>query len=80
VSASAIGGISFEISPSTAAVYVDGQYFGTANDFGSTSQPLSMAPGRHHVELQAAGYLPVALDVDIIAGQVIPYEGSLQPN
>jgi hypothetical protein len=80
VSATAVGGVSFEITPNTASVYVDGQYYGTVNDFGSTSQPLSMTPGRHHVELQAPGYAGTAFDVDIVAGQVIPYQGDLQPN
>lgn len=74
-----VGGLSFEFSPSDAAVYVDGQYVGTVAQFTSTSQPLSLNPGRHHVEIQAQGYVPLAFDADIVAGEVIPYQGSLRP-
>jgi hypothetical protein len=78
VSPSAIGGVSFDFTPSNAAVYIDGQYQGEVGQFTADSQPLSLSPGRHHVEIQATGYVPMAFDVDIIAGQVIPYQGSLR--
>jgi PEGA domain len=73
-----MGGLSFEITPSNAEVIVDGQSMGTVSDFSPTSQPLGLEPGRHHVELRASGYRTMAFDVDIVAGQVIPYQGSLQ--
>ena len=44
-----------------------------------TTQPLGLAAGRHHIELRASGYRTMAFDVDIVAGQVIPYRGALQP-
>jgi hypothetical protein len=80
IAPSAVGGVSFDFSPSDAAVYVDGQYAGQARDYTANSQPLSLAPGRHHVEIQAPGYVPMAFDVDIVAGQVIPYQGTLRRN
>jgi hypothetical protein len=72
------GGVSFEITPSTAAVFVDGTYVGTVADFGPSSQPLGLAPGRHHVEVRAQGYQTLPFDADVVAGQVIPYRGTLQ--
>ena len=72
------GGVSFEITPSTAEVFVDGSFVGTVGEFTPTTQPLGMAAGRHHIEIRAAGYRTMALDVDIVAGQVIPYRGELQ--
>ena len=75
----AIGGMSFEFSPANAAIYVDGQYVGPVSNFTPSSAPLSLAPGRHHVELQTPNYVPLAFDVDIVAGEVIPYRGSLRP-
>jgi hypothetical protein len=75
-----VGGLSFEFSPSDAEIYVDGQYLGTVAQFTSTSQPLSLNPGRHHVEIEAQGYVPLAFDADIVAGQVIPYQGDLRRN
>src|SRR5262249_52364733 len=72
------GGVSFEITPSTAEVYVDGTYMGTVGEFTPTSQPLDLTPGRHHIEVQAPGYRTQQFDVDIIAGQVIPYQGVME--
>jgi hypothetical protein len=78
-STAAIGGVGFEISPGEAAVFVDGVYVGTANDFSASVPPLSLPAGRHHFELRALGYQTMSFDVDVIAGQVIPYQGTLQP-
>jgi hypothetical protein len=72
------GGVSFEITPSTAAVFVDGAYVGTVGTFDPTSEPLGLIPGRHHIELRANGYQTMAFDADVVAGQVIPYQGTLQ--
>jgi hypothetical protein len=72
------GGVSFQITPTTAAVYVDGNAVGTAGTFGPTSQPLTLAPGRHHIEVRAPGYQTMTFDTDVVAGQVIPYQGTMQ--
>jgi len=74
-----IGGASFEITPATAEIYVDGSLVGRAADFTPTTQPLDLAPGRHRIEIRAPGYRTVAVDADIVAGQVIPYQGVLEP-
>jgi len=74
------GGVTFDITPPDASVSVDGAYVGSVSDFSPTHQPLTLTPGRHHIELQAAGAIPVAFDVDILPGQVIPYQGALQPD
>jgi hypothetical protein len=34
--------------------------------------------GRHHIEVRASGYQTMSFDVDIIAGQVIPYQGTME--
>jgi hypothetical protein len=72
------GGVSFLITPGDAAVYVDGTYVGLASDFYG-AQPLPLSPGVHRVELQAEGFAPMLLDLDVMPGHVIPYEGSLRP-
>jgi hypothetical protein len=72
------GGVSFEMNPSTAAVLVDGVYVGTAASFGPTSQPLGLTTGRHHIEIRSTGYRTLAFDADVTAGQVTPYQGTLQ--
>ena len=72
------GGVSFEISPSTGEVLVDGSYVGTVGQFTPTTQPLSLTPGSHRIEIRAPGYRTMDFEVDIVAGQVIPYQGALQ--
>ena len=74
-----MGGLSFSITPDTAEVYVDGNYFGEVGQFTAASQPLGLPAGRHHVELRESGFQVTSFDVDIVAGQVIPYQGQLQP-
>ncbi|MCX6545229.1 MAG: hypothetical protein NTV05_12575 [Acidobacteria bacterium] len=69
------GGMSFLIDPDDAAVYVDGQFIGIARDFDG--QPVPLAAGMHEIELQAEGCEPVAFDITVRPGQVIPYRGSL---
>jgi hypothetical protein len=72
------GGVSFEITPGTAEVYVDGSYVGTVAEFTPTSQPLDLTPGRHRIEIRAPGYRTQQFDLDIVAGQVIPYRGAME--
>ena len=72
------GGLSFEIQPSNAQVYVDGQYVGTVGQFSPTSQPLGLTAGRHHIQITAPGYRPTDFDADIVAGEVLPYQGTLE--
>jgi hypothetical protein len=73
------GGISFEIGPVDASIHVDGAYVGTVGQYYDPSRPLPLTPGRHRIELQAPGYVPLVFDVDVQPGQVIPYRGDLQP-
>jgi len=72
------GGVSFEIAPGNAEVFVDGSYIGTADEFTPTTQPLGLTPGRHRIEIRASGYQTMAFDTEIVAGQVIPYQGTMQ--
>jgi hypothetical protein len=72
------GGLSFEITPNTAQLFVDGTSVGTVGQFTPTTQPLGLAAGRHRIEVRAPGYQTMSFEVDIIAGQVIPYQGALE--
>ena len=74
----ATGGLSLEIDPPDAGLFVDGQYIGEVGQFTPNDQPLALTPGRHHIEIRAAGFMSQAFDVDVIAGQVIPYQGRMQ--
>jgi hypothetical protein len=72
------GGLSFQITPATAQIHVDGVYVGTVGQFAPTTQPLTLTSGQHHVELRADGYQAMTFDVNVAPGQVIPYQGTMQ--
>ena len=72
------GGLSLEITPSTAQLFVDGTLVGTVGQFTPTTQPLGLVAGRHRIEVRAPGYQTMSFEVDIIAGQVIPYQGAME--
>jgi hypothetical protein len=74
----AIGGLSFDIRPSDADLFVDGNYVGKVDQFSPNQPPLGLAPGRHYIEIHAPGYEPLAFEVDVLTGQVIPYQGELR--
>ena len=57
---------------------VDGTEVGSVANY-TDATPLTLTLGRHHIELRAAGYQTMAFDAEIVAGQVIPYRGDMQP-
>lgn len=72
-----VGGLSFNIDPDAAAVFIDGAYVGVAADFSYGQMPLTLASGRHRVDLRAQGFMSVSFDITVVAGQVIPYAGTM---
>ncbi len=75
---SVYGGVSFDIQPSDADVFVDGEYVGTVGTFAPTGEPLTLTPGEHRIAIQRSGYRPMEWDVTIEPGQVVPYRGAMQ--
>jgi hypothetical protein len=73
------GGVALEMTPYDADVFVDGEYAGHVEDFDGTTQPLTLSAGMHEIEVQAQGYEPMRVNVEIQPGQVIPYRGDLRP-
>jgi hypothetical protein len=72
------GGISFQVTPYEADVYVDGNYAGHASDFDGSKQPMTLAAGTHRIEIVANGFQTSSFDVNVQPGQIIPYRGDLQ--
>jgi hypothetical protein len=72
------GGLSFEIKPADAHVLVDGYDVGAVAQFTPTSRALGLPAGRHHIEIVADGYRTMSSDVDVRAGQVIPFQGQME--
>jgi len=59
--------ISFEVEPEGAEVTLDGEALGNA-----PAEPRKVAPGRHLVRVQAEGYEPAELELEVEAGNVAP--------
>jgi hypothetical protein len=70
--------LTFDVWPVTAEVFVDGVYVGIVQDF-SAGRAMTVVPGTHRIDLQAAGFRTATFDVALTAGQVVPYQGDLQP-
>ncbi|HEX7484543.1 MAG TPA: PEGA domain-containing protein [Vicinamibacterales bacterium] len=72
------GGVSFDIQPSDADLFVDGEYVGTVGTFTPNGEPLTLTPGDHRIAVQRDGFRPMEWDVTIEPGQVIPYRGAME--
>jgi hypothetical protein len=72
------GALSFQITPTTARLYVDGTYVGTAADFSAMRTPLFLPVGPHRIQILADGYRTVTFDTQILPNQIVPYFGVMQ--
>ncbi len=67
------GRVRISDAPEHAAVYADGYYVGTVDDFNGTFQHLDLEPGAHHIEIRPQGQPPISFDVNVQAGETITY-------
>jgi hypothetical protein len=63
-------------APRDARVFVDGYYAGVVDDYDGVFQHLNLEVGPHHIEIEAAGYPPVAFDVRIDPGRTVTYSAT----
>ena len=73
-----LGGLVLETAPAAAQVFVDGNYVGTAEEFGRGGRAIELSAGAHHVELRAAGYETLTFNVMIGANTIVRYRGDMQ--
>lgn len=71
------GGVTFDVQPNDAELWIDGEYVGLVSDYSPYDPPLTLVAGRHHVELRGDAYRSLEFDITVISGQVIPYQGTL---
>ena len=72
-----VGGLAFAIKPADAAVYIDGVFVGSANDFAPDREPLLLKAGAYTLELRAEGFVVDKFTVYVTMGEVLPFSGSL---
>ena len=73
------GSLRLKIQPRFGEVLVDGYYVGLVNDFDGVFQRLRLEEGPHHIEVHEPGFEPLELEVLILPGETITYEGYLIP-
>ena len=73
------GEIKIEVTPDRAAVFVDGHFAGTVNQFRGAGRAMLVAPGNHHIKIDLVGYQPFETDVTLLAKQKITVKTDLLP-
>ena len=71
------GTLRLKVRPRHAQVFVDGYFVGRVDDFDGVFQSLRLEEGPYQIEILADGYEPLVLDVRILLGEKITYEGDL---
>lgn len=75
--ANSYGGVKIENAPKDAAVYADGYYVGTVDDFDGSFQKLNLEPGAHHIEvMRPGGAPPASVDVNVRPGQTVTFRAN----
>ena len=73
------GGLRLDVRPTSAQVFVDGYFVGSVEDTLNSPSGVQLSAGPHRVELRAAGYETLIVDVLIQAGQAITFREDLKP-
>jgi hypothetical protein len=72
----AYGALRIVDAPRDAQVLIDGYYAGVVDDYDGVFQHLNLEVGPHHIEIEAAGYPPVAFDVRIEPGRMVTFSAT----
>ena len=71
------GFLRLKVRPRDAQVYVDGYYVGIVDDFDGVFQRVRLEEGPHQIEIHHPAYLPLELEVLIVTGEQVTFEGEL---
>ncbi len=69
----------FAVEPPQAAVYVDGEFVGTAEELSQMVRGLAVEPGSHTVEVLAPGFRGETQEVAVDSGQELEVRVKLAP-
>ena len=61
--------VKIDVTPDRAAVFVDGKFAGSVSDFKGVGKAMLIAPGKHKIKIDLAGYRPFETDVDLLPNQ-----------
>jgi hypothetical protein len=71
--------VNLKVTPERAAVFVDGQFAGTAREFGGHFHSMVIAPGHHHVRIALAGYQDFSTEINVRPRQKLTIKTDLLP-
>ena len=72
------GALKLKVTPRQAAVFVDGYFAGSVDDYDGVFQQLRLETGPHRIEVRLDGYEPQSFEVRITPGRTITYKGELE--
>jgi hypothetical protein len=61
--------LDLRVTPDNAAVYLDGELVGTAEELRRLQRGLAVPPGRHQIQVMAPGKAPRELEVEVGPGE-----------
>ena len=73
------GFLRLKVRPREAEVYADGYFVGIVDDFDGFFQRIRLQEGPHTVDVRHPGYETLTLDVLIVPGEKVTFEGDLIP-
>ena len=73
----ATGELKISTTPVRAAVFVDEQFAGHANEFDGVGKAMLLTPGQHRVRIALPGYLPFETTVDLRPHQKLKIQTAL---
>ena len=69
-----MGSLRLQVKPRDAKVFLDGYYVGLVDSFDGFTQRLRLKEGTYQVEISHPDYLPIDLDVLIVAGETVTFK------
>lgn len=75
----AAGRLILDVEPATAQVFADGYYVGVPGDFSAGRGGGLLEAGPHRIDVSAAGFESMTMDLRVTAGQPVTVRAALQP-
>lgn len=58
-----------EVTPTRAAVFMDGGFLGPVHDFGGIGRALLISPGKHRIKIALPGYQTFETEINLVPNQ-----------
>ena len=72
------GSVRLKVRPRDARVLVDGYYVGLVDHFDGFSQRLRLEEGTYRIQIEHHDFVPIELDVLVVAGETVIFEDYME--